>query len=78
MALVVVSSRECDSVYGDPYRISTLYGEIVGIERTAQSTVGVHRITEEMRRHTEAAVAPDLSPRPTTHLVTQPVATTAQ
>ena len=56
MALVVVSSRECDSVYGDPYKISTLYGEIVGIERTGQNTVGVHRITTFSGNYDSAAL----------------------
>jgi hypothetical protein len=57
MALVVVSSRECDSVYGDPYKIATLYGEIVGIERTGRNTVGVHRITTFFRQLRQRSAA---------------------
>ncbi|MDJ0713269.1 MAG: hypothetical protein QNJ54_03480 [Prochloraceae cyanobacterium] len=45
LAIIVVSSRECDRSKKDNYKITNLIGEIVGLERQEDNTIRLKRIS---------------------------------
>jgi hypothetical protein len=41
LAVIVVSARKCDNQFGKPHHISTLLGEVIGVERVGEKSVRV-------------------------------------